>query len=236
MSALVLEDYFKPFFKNGVSDRASAFILRGTVLILGVLAVALVYVVQHLGQVLQLSMSVPASCAGSVFGIFAIGMFIPWFGKKATFCGAVIASAVMIYVVVRFQLDMAGGMIRYDTKVTSIEGCSYNFTLDENPILKTPVLEVEKAFHHISYLYYMPLGAIITCVSALFLSLFFGFEDPSNVDPRLLAPMMRKYFHTQVEQHVVDNKDGTEVITVKFESTKNQLDYVCRDVRSNLDN
>lgn len=50
MSAVVLEDYFKPFFKQGISERASSIIMRGTVLVLGILSVALVYVVQHLGK------------------------------------------------------------------------------------------------------------------------------------------------------------------------------------------
>lgn len=226
MSAIVLEDFFKPFFKEGLSERASSIIMRGTVLVLGVLSVALVYVVQHLGSVLQLSMSVPAACVGSIFGVYTIGMFIPWIGKRAAFYGALTASAIMIYIVFRSQLDIARGLIRYDTKITSVEGCQYNFTIAETTTKAPPIDDFERQFHHISYLYYMPLGALITCMSAFILSFLFGFDDPDNVDSRLLAPFIRKYFNSKIQQHVWDNKDGTEAIMIEFETKKNQLEIL----------
>lgn len=223
MAALVLEDYCKPFFKNGIPESTSAIVMRGTVLILGSLSVALVYVVQHLGSVLQLSMSVPAACVGSVFGIYTIGMFLPWIGKRATFIGALIASAVMIYIVARSQYDMAHGMLHYETKMTSVDGCTYNFTIANNTTPATPTRDEDREFHHISYLYYMPLGAIITCMSAFILSFLFGFEDPDNVDPRLLAPFIRKYFNSHIQKDVWDNGDETEAITIRFEMKENQI-------------
>lgn len=150
MSALVLEDYFKPFMKNGVSERASAIIMRGTVLFVGVLSVALVYVVPHLGSVLQLSMSVPTTCTGSLFGVFIIGMFIPQIGRKAPFYGAITGCIMMIYIAFRAQLDMSNGLIHHETKVT----CTYNFTTVAN--IKSAPIELERGLHHISYFYYMP--------------------------------------------------------------------------------
>ena len=225
MSAVVLEDYFKPFFKKGLSDDACGYIMRGTVLFLGVISIGLVYVVQHLGSVLQLSMSVPATCIGSLFGIFTIGMFLPWINKRATFYGALIASSLMIYWVARAQYDMAHGHIHFDTKPTSTEGCDYNFTIVAKPTPPpTPVAELNREFHHISYLYYMPLGAIITCLSAFILSFVLGFEDPNSIDPQLLAPFMRKYFASKAFQSVEDNNDGSETLITNFEMKKTQIE------------
>lgn len=201
MSALVLEDYFKPFVKNELTERESSIIMRGTVLVLGALSVALVYVVEHLGAVLQLSMSVPATCMGSLFGVFIIGMFIPWIGRRAAFYGALMASSVMIYIVIRSQLDIASGLLHYDKKVTSVEGCAYNFTTVIEPSIYKPN---EKEFHHVSYLYYMPMGALLTCMSSFVISFLFGFEDPKNIDPKLLAPYIRNYFALKFAK---DNQD-----------------------------
>lgn len=192
MSAVVLEDYCKPLFKRGISERQSAIIMRSTVGVLGLASIALVYVVQNLGSVLQMSMSLPATCMGSLFGSFLIGMFLPWIGKQATFYGAILGSINMIYIVTMTQIDVAKGLVRFDTKETSVEGCTYNFTSTEST--STPNIDYDKQFHHISYLYYMPLGALTTCASAFLLSFIFGFEDPCKVDPRLLAPSVRKYF------------------------------------------
>ena len=204
MSALVLEDYLKPLFKREFSEKTSGFIMRGTVLVGGILSVAMVYAVEHMGQILQLSMSVPVTLVGSVFGIFSIGMFMPWIGKRAALCGALTAAAVMLYIVIRSQLDMAAGLIKYDPKMTSIEGCTYNFTIIQQPLVNLASNKLSRSFHHISYLYYMPLGAIITCVSAFIFSFPFGFENPHNVDPQLLAPFMRKYFKKVVTDNACD--------------------------------
>jgi solute carrier family 5 (sodium-coupled monocarboxylate transporter), member 8/12 len=77
MSAVVLEDFCKPFMKTEISEKMSLYIMRGTVLILGIVSVALVYVVQHMGAVLQLSMSVPTACFGPMLGVYIVGFLIP---------------------------------------------------------------------------------------------------------------------------------------------------------------
>lgn len=221
MSALVLEDYFKPFFKNGVSERASAYIMRGTVLVLGIVSVGLVYVVEHLGAVLQLSMSLPATCQGSLFGTFLIGMFVPWIGRKPAFYGALCGSAVMIYIVVRSQLDMASGLIKYEQKITSIDGCDYNFTRIETSTPFPPTQSFDKEFHHVSYLYYMLMGTTITCTAAFLFSCMFGFEDPNNVDPQLLAPCMRSYLNSKISKKKA--KNGAHETIVMFTEIRNQI-------------
>lgn len=53
MSAIVLEDFVKPFKSGELSERATNIIMRGVVLIFGVVCVLLVFVVERLGTVLQ---------------------------------------------------------------------------------------------------------------------------------------------------------------------------------------
>lgn len=57
MSAVVLEDFIKANRKTPLSDRATRYILRGVVVIFGVICVALVFVVEQLGSVLQVNLS-----------------------------------------------------------------------------------------------------------------------------------------------------------------------------------
>lgn len=99
MSAVVLEDFCKPFMKNGISERMSKYVMRSTVVILGVLSVALVYVVENLGAILQLSMSLPPAC----FAKFTF--LIPWIGKRATLYGGILGFLVVAYVASRAQAD-----------------------------------------------------------------------------------------------------------------------------------
>lgn len=55
MSAIVLEDFVKPFVHKPLSNRAINWIMRMVVVFMGVICVALVVVVQKLGTVLQLT-------------------------------------------------------------------------------------------------------------------------------------------------------------------------------------
>lgn len=78
MSAVVLEDFFKPFVKKPLSNLAINWIMRLVVVGMGIVCVALVFVVQKMGTVLQLTMSLEAITNGPLLGIFTIGILLPW--------------------------------------------------------------------------------------------------------------------------------------------------------------
>lgn len=44
----------------------------------------MVYIVEHMGTVLQLTMSLEAITNGPLFGIFTIGIFLPWINGKVS--------------------------------------------------------------------------------------------------------------------------------------------------------
>lgn len=73
-----MEDFVKPFVKKPLSNTAINWIMRIVVVVMGVICVALVVVVQKLGTVLQLTMSLEAITNGPLLGIFTIGIFLPW--------------------------------------------------------------------------------------------------------------------------------------------------------------
>lgn len=206
MSSVVLEDFCKPFSKGKLSEKTSIYIAKGSVLILGSLSVLLVYVVQRLGTVLQLSMSLPPACFAPLLGIYIIGFTIPWIGNKATLYGGILGFITVGYVALRAQFDVAAGIIGNIKKPTSVEGCFYNFTVEavtyQSVINSTP----SKSFHNLSYLYFLPLGATVTIFSAFLLSFYFGFENHRNVDPRLFAPFMRKFFESSNKIEKVSEK------------------------------
>lgn len=78
MSAVVLEDFVKPFVNKPMTSRMINWIMRSVVVVVGVICVALVVVVQKMGTVLQLTMSLEAITNGPLLGIFTIGVLLPW--------------------------------------------------------------------------------------------------------------------------------------------------------------
>jgi solute carrier family 5 (sodium-coupled monocarboxylate transporter), member 8/12 len=197
MSAVVLEDFCKSFYKEEISEKATAIIMRTTVLVIGVIAVALVYVVQHMGSVLQLSMSVPSVCFGPLLGVYVIGLAIPHIGKRATIYGAMSGCALMICFIFKVELERAMGNIKYPTKPTSVEGCTYDFTPRNATIIAED--EIERNFFHISFMYYTVMGMTLVISFAVVYSFIFGFKKSSEIDVRFIAPFLRKYFSSEKE-------------------------------------
>lgn len=64
MSAVMLEDFFKSIIKKPLTERQTHYIMRGVVAVFGVICVCLVFLVEKLGAVLQLSMSLGAVSNG----------------------------------------------------------------------------------------------------------------------------------------------------------------------------
>lgn len=85
MAAIVLEDFYKPFANQPLSEKQTSYLMRSVVLVVGVISLALVFVVEHLGTVLQLSMSLGGVTCGPTFGIFTMGLMCPWVNKRVSF-------------------------------------------------------------------------------------------------------------------------------------------------------
>lgn len=78
MAAVVLEDFYRPFTKEPLTEKQTNFIMRGAVFFVGIVSAGLVFVVAKLGTVLQLQMSIAGVTAGPVFGVFTMGVLMPW--------------------------------------------------------------------------------------------------------------------------------------------------------------
>lgn len=202
MSAVILEDFFKTFSKTPLTDKQTGYIMRGVVAIFGAICVVLVLVVEKLGSVLQLSMSLGAVTNGPLLGIFTMGVTIPWVHANGAIIGGATGLGVMAWICARAQAAIASGELAFVTKPVTTLGCSYTFiaseafsmlavNVTEQPLLLEPE-EPLFAIYHISYLWYTLLGALITIFVALIVSFITGANDPRKLDPNLLAPFVRQ--------------------------------------------
>lgn len=82
MAAVALEDFYKPFVRKPLTQKQTSLLMKGVVFLLGIISTGLVYVVAKLGTVLQLQMSISGITGGPVFGVFTMGMLMPWVKRK----------------------------------------------------------------------------------------------------------------------------------------------------------
>lgn len=78
LSAISYEDFCKPYFGKDLSETQISYILRGSVLVFGVISVIFIYIVEHLGAVMQLTMTLSSTAGGPLFGLFVMGILMPW--------------------------------------------------------------------------------------------------------------------------------------------------------------
>lgn len=85
MSAVVLEDFVKPFVKQPLTEHTINWIMRLVVVGVGVVCLCLVFIVEKMGStVLQLTMSLEAITNGPLLGVFTIGILLPWIGANVS--------------------------------------------------------------------------------------------------------------------------------------------------------
>ena len=142
MAAVVLEDFIKPFVRGKMSDRVTNGIMKSIVLLFGALCVGLVFVVEKLGAVLQLSMSLGAMTCGPSFGIFCGGILFPWMNEKGAFYGGLLGLGVSGFVILGAQNAIASGQLRFQPKPVTVEGCTYIYNISTIPM--TPTFEEEE--------------------------------------------------------------------------------------------
>ncbi len=147
MAAIVLEDFYKPLTKATLSEKETNYVMRGTVLAIGIISVSLVFVVQHMGTVLQLSITMSSMTGGPIFGMFTMGLMCPWvkrrvniihsisfitinnvlFNRQGAFAGGFVALIAMIWMLICAQRDIATGDLKVAVKQLTTDRCNYTF-------------------------------------------------------------------------------------------------------------
>lgn len=82
LSGVIYEDFIKPFMPKNTTDKRASDIMKCIVVVIGVISTALVFVVEHLGSILPLSVSFGGMVNGPLLGMFTLGMLVPFANSK----------------------------------------------------------------------------------------------------------------------------------------------------------
>lgn len=80
LSGTIYDDFVKPHFKFKESTASN--VIKAMVVFIGALCLVLVFVVEKLGSVFSLAISVSGVTSGTLLGIFFLGMFSPKINAK----------------------------------------------------------------------------------------------------------------------------------------------------------
>ncbi|XP_040155486.1 sodium-coupled monocarboxylate transporter 1-like [Anopheles arabiensis] len=198
LSAITLEDFFKPYCKKPLTEKQINYIMRGSVLVYGALSVLLSILVEHLGTVMQLTMTLSSASGAPLFGLFVMGILMPWVNGTGALYGGVTGLLVMLYMCYKAQYSIASGSRSFDTKPVSVEDCPYDYERNATMGLTeddSELGQLEKSIYHMSYMYFTLFGTSVTCLTGTVVSLLTklcGSDRDQPIDPKLLAPCIRR--------------------------------------------
>lgn len=219
MSAVFLEDFVKSFIKTPLTEKQTHYTLRAVVAVFGAICVCLVFVVENMGSVLQLSISLGAIANGPLLGIFTMGVLFPHVHGTGALVGGSAGLGIMAWICFKAQAAIATGELAFRPKPVVTHGCSYTFMAssplnllaqnESQPVLVIDEpLEPDFSIYHISYMWYTLFGALITIAIAFATTFATGANDPRRIDPKLLSPFVRRILGTEVAKR--EEPLGTE--------------------------
>lgn len=174
-----------------------------TVVIIGILCVGMVFLVDRLGDIFQLSLTLMGITTGAMLGLFSLGMLIPWATTKGAVVGGLMSMVTMIWIIVGAQWHMMTRRLYYEPLPSTTDGClnmpgllnrtvttTQNLT---NLSLQDESVEDEPFFmYRISFMYYTLLGALIVIVIGTIVSFVSGAPDLSDVNRDHFAPFITR--------------------------------------------
>ncbi|CAH0724684.1 unnamed protein product, partial [Brenthis ino] len=196
MSAVVLEDFYKPFYKRRLTERQTNWLLRSVVVLLGTVCLGLVFIVEKMGTILQLTMTLEAMTMGPQLGVFTMGILMPWVDAMGALAGGGTGLACMAWWCLSAQLAVARGLMPHPHKPLTVEGCSYNYTIVETQHNVETESSGVHPILHVSYMWYTLVGMLVTILVGVFVSWVRRLMGATHVPPapKLLTPFVRRMY------------------------------------------
>ncbi|KAF2886735.1 hypothetical protein ILUMI_19438 [Ignelater luminosus] len=189
----LIYDLLSPIMPQDLTDRYTGHLLRIITILLGIMGIALVFVIGRLGTLLELLTSLYSVSLAPIGGMFLLGMLFPFSNTKGAYCGAIVSVVFMVFYNTKRQMHVWNGDIKYSHKPLYTHGC--NMTSAVNTSLNT----VETVAHQqsnvpwlfrLSFLYLVPMGCILTIIVGLLVSWLF-YNKNVQAKPNTLCPCIR---------------------------------------------
>uniref|UniRef100_A0A671YNE8 Solute carrier family 5 member 8 n=1 Tax=Sparus aurata TaxID=8175 RepID=A0A671YNE8_SPAAU len=182
LAAVTVEDLIKPY--TNMSEKHLSWTSKGLSLIYGVLCIGMAGLASLMGGILQAAISIFGIIGGPLLGMFTLGVLCPFANSKGVLLGLMSGLVVSLWLGIGAQIYPPTPAMTRPLSLTT-EGCnftttdSFNWTSTVQPTQPTsfttaPVNRTDDNWYSLSYLYFSPIGTIITISVGLLVSLFTG--------------------------------------------------------------
>ncbi|CAK9797564.1 Sodium-coupled monocarboxylate transporter 1 [Anthophora plagiata] len=212
-SVVLLEDFVKGFFGMKLSDRTSTIFVKIVVVILGSIAMGLIFLVEKLGGVLAITGSLAAIAAGTSFGVFTLGILFPWTNSKGAFMGAITGFVIAGWASLGANWSIGAGLLVPKKLPVPLSHCPSNISESFLKQFDRPDEDNVFPLYRLSYHWFTGLGSLIVIIVGSFISWWTGPTDPSSIDKRLLSPVI----HSLLPKPKYPNDVSSETVSGNIE-------------------
>ncbi|XP_016996435.2 sodium-coupled monocarboxylate transporter 1 [Drosophila takahashii] len=185
LSAVTCEDLLVNGMNIKISPEKGATYAKWMSLGFGIASFGLVFIVEHLGGVLQATLTLNGLIGGVTLGLFVLGIACKQANTKGAFYGGLLSLALVIFVGVVAQIVS----VEQPALPTSIENCDCHVNLTNiiGNLLTEPVQIVEEGgftswpIFRLSYMWYSMIGCLLTVFLGWLISLIIDFVQRRNV-------------------------------------------------------
>ncbi|XP_076643027.1 sodium-coupled monocarboxylate transporter 2 [Halictus rubicundus] len=226
MSGVIFEDIIRPCLRGPVSNVATSRTMKATVVAIGIVCVALVFLVEKLGGLIQAGKSLSSITAGPLLGMFTLGMFFPSANSAGAMVGGLLGLSLVAWISFGTQAAISTGEIVFPKKPVSIEGCpeslknrAGNLTWIVDPTIR----EQPFLLYRMSYLWYTWVGFLTAILIGLLVSWITGSNQRKPGDEKLYTPMVRGFLRSKVIAGAEDQQDVTELEKIRTDATDKRV-------------
>nr|CAD7438391.1 unnamed protein product [Timema bartmani] len=181
LSGTIYEDFIFPFIRENKRLQSRAhIILKITVAVIGLVCIAMVFIVERLGGVFE----------GALVGTTTSFLLMSWMSLGA-------------------QHAMASGSFSFPQLPLSVESCDdFNGTQSYYPKHQagsqrtTPDNSEVFILYRVSFMLYSVVGTLLVLIVGLLVSWVTGFTDPDLLDQRLIVPFMKKFVGRRLKNRI----------------------------------
>ncbi|XP_050319927.1 sodium-coupled monocarboxylate transporter 2-like [Bactrocera neohumeralis] len=187
---VILQDIARASFKVKLSERASTILVKFTIIIQGIIAVALIFVLEKLSGILSVVSSLVAIETGTSCGIFTLGMLVPWSTTKGALAGAAAGAIMSGWVSFGTQAAMASGQLGSHKLEVFVSECPANSTITEPGYVdESDVFPL----YRLSYHWIPVIGVLSTLLVGTVTSFLCGAKDLKTLDAVVISPVIHRF-------------------------------------------
>ncbi|CAB3364431.1 Hypothetical predicted protein [Cloeon dipterum] len=188
--------------------------LRVITVVVGLICMALVYAVEHLGGILQGILSLNGVTSGPMLGLFLLGMFFPSANSRGALIGSAASLISLTFVVFGAQYAQNTGALVYKALPLSVESCNVtgnsSFLHDYHHGELIEENDGTLIIFKLSFTYYTLLGVLIVVVVGYLASKLSEEEESKRkaINRDLLCPLVHRFLPKEIEQEPTPEKDA----------------------------